>query len=340
MAPVSRLACRSMVAVLTTLIVLSGRASAETAEVRISQQFGLTWLAVHVMLDQKIIERRAQQLGLGDIKVTLRQFSGGPAANEALLSGTVDIAGAGGPPAMILRDKTEGRQNVRAIGSVVNAPISLVTTDARIKSLSDLGEGDRIALPAPKVSINAMVIQMAAAKTFGRQNSSKYDTIQVGLPHPDAAIALISGNQEIKNYMGIFPFVDEVLAKAPGARIVLSSYDVLGGEHNLAVLSCSEKWKTDNPKTFRAVALALEDAMTFINEDRQRAAQIYTRVEKSKLSAAEVYKVIAGKEVSFATTPRKTMAFAEFMHASGALKNKPKSWKDFFWENMYDKPGD
>lgn len=340
MSPMSRLAGRWTVAALTALIVVPDPAGAETTEVRISQQFGLNWLALHVMVDQHLVTKRAHELGLGDIKVTLRKFSGGPAANEALLSGTVDIAGAGGPPAMILRDKTLGRQSVRSIGAVVNAPMSLVTTDPRIKALGDLGEGDRIALPAPKVSINAMIIQMAAAKQFGAANAFKYDTIQVGLPHPDAAIALISGNREIKNYMGIFPFVDEVLAKTPAARLVLTSYDVLGGEHNLAVLSCSEKWKVDNPKTFRAVAHALEDAMDFINKDKRRAAEIYTRVEASKLSVDEVHRIISSKDVSFSTTPRKTMAFAEFMYSNGVLKNKPTSWKDFFWENVHDRQGD
>lgn len=313
---------------------------AETKEIRISQQFGLTWLVLHVMLDQEMIQKRARELGLGDVAVTLRKFSGGPVANEALLSGNVDIAGAGGPPAMILHDRTLGRQNVRAIASVVDAPISLVTTDPDIKSLRDLGSDDRIALPAPRVSVNAMIIQMEAAKLFGPANASRFDAIQVGMPHPDAAAALISGNREIRNYMGIFPYVDEVLEKASGARVILSSFDVLGGPHNLAVLSCTEKWKTENPKTFRAVALALEDAMDFINADKRRAAGIFVKATNPGMTVEQVTRLIDRPDVIFATTPRKTMAFAEFMYNAGTLKNKPVSWKNYFWENVHDKPGD
>src|SRR5690606_23975353 len=160
-------------------------------------------------------------------------------------------------------------QNVRSIGGVVNAPISLVTTDPRVKSLDDFTATDRIALPAPKVSINAMILQMEAARRSDPGRLSLVQSIQVGMPHPDATVALISGDKLIRNYMGIFPYVDQVLAKATDARVILSSYDVLGGAHNLAVLSCTEKWKTENPKAFKAVTLALEDAMDFINADRR-----------------------------------------------------------------------
>ena len=314
-------------------------AAAESKEIRISQQFGLNWLALDVMLDQKLIEKRAAELGVEDVKVSLVKLSGGPAANDALLSGRVDIAGMGGTPAFILQERTAGRQNVRAIGAVVDAPMYLITTDPRIKSVRDFTDKDRIALPAPRVSINAMILQMEAAKLYGVQNASKFDSITVGMPHPDAAATLIAGNGQIKNYVGIFPFSDEVMERAKGARIILSSYDVVGGEHNLAVLVCSEKWKTENPRLFKAVALALDDAMNYINADKRRAAALFVRTTKSSLSVDEVYKIISAPDVVFSSTPKKTMVFANFMYNMGMLKKKPVDWKQFFWENQYGRPG-
>jgi hypothetical protein len=44
--------------------------------------------------------------------------------------------------------------------------------------------------------------------------------------------------------------------------------------------------------------------------------------------------------VVFSSTPKKTMAFASFMYQMGLLKKKPTDWKEFFWENQYDRPGD
>jgi len=317
---------------------LPAPARAESPQVRISQQFGLNWLAVAVMLDQKMIQKRAGELGLGDLDVTLVKLSGGSAVNDALLSGSIDIGGMGGPPSFIMTDRTTGRQTVKAIGAVVDAPMSLVTIDPAIRSIKDLSAKDRIALPAPKVSINAMMLQMEAAKLYGPDQAGKYDALGVGMPHPDAAATLIAGNGQVKNYVGIFPYTEQVLKQARGARVILTSYDVMG-EHNLAVLSCTEAWKTANPRTFKAVAMALDDAMAYINADKRRAAELYVRTNKSNLSAAQVYEMISAPQVVFSSTPKGTMAFAEFMYRTGSLKHKPESWKQYFWENQHGKQG-
>ena len=330
----------ALAALVVASVLAAPSAVAESKQVRISQQFGLNWLALDVMLDQKLIQKRAAELGVDGVDVSLVKLSGGPAANDALLSGSVDIAGMGGTPAFILQERTAGRQNIKAIGAVVNAPMYLITTDPRIKSVRDYSDKDRIALPAPRVSINAMILQMEAAKLYGLQNAAKFDPITVGMPHPDAAATLISGNGEIKNYVGIFPYSDEVMAKARGARVVLSSYDVVGGQHNLAVLVCSEKWKTENPRLFKAVALALDDAMDFINADKRRAAELFVRTTKSTLPPDEVYKIISAPDVVFSSTPKKTMAFADFMYSMGLLKTKPVDWKQYFWENQHARTGD
>lgn len=49
----------------------------------------------------------------------------------------------------------------------------------------DLGEKDRIALPAVKVSFQAVMLQMAAAKEFGDANYARLDALTVSMAHPD-----------------------------------------------------------------------------------------------------------------------------------------------------------
>ena len=44
---------------------------AETKEVRIAQQFGLQFLAVNVMVGEKLIEKHARALGLGVFRTLL-----------------------------------------------------------------------------------------------------------------------------------------------------------------------------------------------------------------------------------------------------------------------------
>jgi NitT/TauT family transport system substrate-binding protein len=113
-------------------------ALAEVSEVRFAQQFGLLYLPMHVVVDQKLIQTCATKAGLGDIKVTMHRFSGGAAVNQALLSKNVDFAAGGIGPLLKIWDKTKGRLNVRAMTSMAAMPLKLNTNDARVKKLKTM----------------------------------------------------------------------------------------------------------------------------------------------------------------------------------------------------------
>ena len=74
-------------------------------EIRIAEQFGIVYLLLNVVRDQNLIEKYGKQEGL-DIKVDWTQLSGGAAVNDALLSGSIDIAGAGVGPLLTIWDRT------------------------------------------------------------------------------------------------------------------------------------------------------------------------------------------------------------------------------------------
>jgi sulfonate transport system substrate-binding protein len=99
--------------------------------------------------------------------VTISKLCFGPAANDALVSGSDDIAMGGITVLLTLWDKTQGTMNVRGIATMVDSPIFLMTVDPRIKSLNDFGEGDRIAVSAVKVTMQAMFLNLAAARECG-----------------------------------------------------------------------------------------------------------------------------------------------------------------------------
>ncbi|MFN5571784.1 MAG: ABC transporter substrate-binding protein, partial [Bradyrhizobium sp.] len=61
---------------------------------RIVEQFGTVYLPLHVLRDQKLIEKHGQKAGL-EIKVEWAKLSGGAAGNDALISGAVAIGAAG-----------------------------------------------------------------------------------------------------------------------------------------------------------------------------------------------------------------------------------------------------
>jgi NitT/TauT family transport system substrate-binding protein len=220
-----------------------------------------------------------------------------------------------------------------------DTPMVITTIDPRVKSIRDYRDGDRIAMTAARGTHHSISLQMAAAKEFGWENRNKLDNLTVGMSHPDAMIAVLSGNHEVKSHSATVPFLQQELAD-PRVHVVLNSYDVAGGRHTLIVAYNTTKWKNDNPKTYAAVAAAFEEAMRFINADKRAAAEIYARAEKSRLSVDEVARMLQDENVIyFAPAPTRVMVWSEYMHKVGMLKNPAANWKDFFFENVADKPG-
>ena len=69
--------------------------------------------------------------------------------------------------------------------------MALISRDANIKSLKDIGPNDKIAVPTVKISTQAIVLQIAAAELwFGADQWAKLDANTVQLGHPDAYAAL------------------------------------------------------------------------------------------------------------------------------------------------------
>jgi NitT/TauT family transport system substrate-binding protein len=245
----------------------------------------------------------------------------------------VDIAGAGVGPLLTIWDRTRGKQNVKGVASLGNFPYYLVSNNPNVKTIADFTDKDRIAVPAVGVSVQSRVLQLASAKLWGDAQFNKLDKISVALPHPDAAAAIIAGGTEITGHFGNPPFQEQELAENPKARIVLNSYDVLGGPSSSTVLFATEKFRKENPKTYKAFQAALKEAAQFASANPEKAADTYLRVTGAKLDRDFLIKVIKNPDVQFKLEPQNTYALAEFMHKVGAIKNAPASWRDYFFDD-------
>ena len=326
---------------IATGLALAGTTLSAQAEgrVRIAQQFGIVYLMLNVAQDQKIIEKHAKAAGV-DAKVEFVQLSGGAAVNDALLSGNIDIAGAGVGPLLTLWDRTRGKQNVRGVASLGNFPYYLVSNNPAVKTIADFTEKDRIALPAVGVSVQSRVLQLASARLWGDKDFARLDKFSVALPHPDAAAAIIKGGTEITAHFGNPPFQEQELAGNPNAHIVLSSYDVLGGPSSATVLYATEKYRAENPKTYKAFVAALDEAAQFIAANPEKAADIYLKVSGAKIDRELLLKIIKNPQVQFKTAPQNTYPLAAFMHRVGAIKNHPASARDYFFDDAHSARGD
>lgn len=322
-------------------MAMSTATLAETNEVRFAQQFGLLYLPMHVVVDKKMVQACAKEKGLGDVKVTMHRFSGGAAVNQALLSGNVDFAAGGIGPLLKLWDKTKGRLNVRAMSTLSAMPLKLNTNDKRVKKLEDyVGLKDhKISTPSVKVSIQAVVLQMAAKKKWGADQAFKLDDMTVSMKHPSAMAALLAGGQAVKSHFATLP---TSYAELQSGKVhnVLTSYDVLGGRHSTVAMYNKEDWKKANPKMYECVYTSYRKSIKWINENKKEAAALFHRFTKSKLKLADIEKMVGDEnEMLYSLTPERTMEFAKFMHSIGSIKNMPASWKDYYWENNHDQNG-
>jgi NitT/TauT family transport system substrate-binding protein len=321
------------------LSMLAIPAMAETKEVRFAQLYSLTYLPAYIVYEEKLIEKHAVRLGIPAPMVTISKLSSGPAANDALISGSVDIAMGGITVLLTLWDKTQGTMNVRGIATMVDSPIFLMTVDPRIKALKDYGEGDRIAVSAVKVTMQALFLNLAAAREWGWEARFKLDPLTVAMSHPMSIQALHSGRLEVKNYAAIVPYNYEVL-KASNARQLMTSYEVLGGAHSLSAIWASETWVKANPKTYQATLAAFEEATGRIATDLEAAARTYSKWEGSTLPTADLARIIGTpSEITFTVTPNRTLMIAETMHKIGLLKTKPAAWTDYFHAGLHGKEG-
>lgn len=320
-------------ALLTSALTFPMQAQAE-GQLRIAQQFGIVYLLLNVAQDKQLIEKHAKAEGL-DVKVDYLQLSGGAAVNDALLSGSVDIAGAGIAPLFTLWDRTKNRQNVKAVLATGSFPYYLISTNPNVKTIADFTDKDRIAVPAVGVSLQSRFLQAASAERWGDKAFNRLDKLQVAVPHPDATAAIISGGTEISAHFANAPFQEQELAGNPKAHIVLNSYDVQGGPTSPVVLYTTEKFRQENPRTYKIFVDALAEAADFTTKNPEAAADAFIRITKSKIDRKLLLSILKSPESKFSITPQNTLSLGQFMYRVGALKNNPESVKDYFFNDPH-----
>lgn len=326
-------------ALLGATLALGASLAHADGRIRIAQQFGIGYLLLDVVRDQQLIEKHAKAQGLAEVDVQWSAISGATGMNEALLAGSLDIVSAGVPPMLTMWDRTQGRQNVKAVAALGSLPNYLITNNPKVTTLKDLSEKDRIAVPAAGVGFQSRTLQIETAKLFGKDDYKRFDNISISLPHPDATAALIKGGSEINTHFSSAPFYYLALAGNPGVRKVISSYDILGGPATFNVLYTTQKFRDQNPKIYRAFYQALVEAAQLVKADKAKATEIFIRVQKSKLDPALVRRIIEDPENEFTVSPHRSEVYANELHRIGVLKNKATSWKDFFFPEAYAQPG-
>jgi len=320
------------------LAALTLPAAAESSEISVAQQYGVSFLPLMVMERDKLVEKHAKAVGLGDVKVNWVKVAGPSVMNDGVISGALQFIAVGAPSMITLWDKTKGQ--VKGVSAMTTYPLYLITRNPNVKSVRDLSEKDKIAVPSIKVSTQAIMLQMLAAREFGDADWGKFDPYTVMLSHPDAVLALTNNTAGVNAHFTSSPFYEQEI-KVPGVHLLTTNYEILGGPATAVVIAASAKYRDANPKSYKAFYEALKEAIDTINKDKRAAAKVYLEQAKdTKDTVDDIYSVISAKDYAYTLTPQKVYKTAQFMNRIGTVKNKPDAWKDLFFPEVQGLPGD
>jgi NitT/TauT family transport system substrate-binding protein len=256
-----------------------------------------------------------------------------------LISGSVDFIAAGPPAFLTLWDATRENLDVRGVAAISSMPMYLNSRREDLNSLDDLGEGDKVAVTAIKVSIPAIVMQMYASARYGADQTTRFDRFTVTMTHPDGVISMLAATSDISAHFTSPPFHQRE-RQNPGVHTILTTNDVMGGPATFTMLSTTGAWREANPVAYAAVLAALEEAIALIQSDPLKAADALVAArDDAGLGRDALAAILADPDIRFTTVPENTMRYAEFMHSIGSLDNRPASWRDLFFPEVHEQPG-
>jgi NitT/TauT family transport system substrate-binding protein len=324
---------------LAALLLAPTLAHAEVDVVKIPKGAGgVGFLPLTVMEEKKLVEAEAQKLGL-TLKAEYILLGGPAVVNDMLLAGAAHFAPAGPPAFITLWDRTRSNMKVMGVAAMTSIPMYLNTKAPHLKSLKDLQPSDKMAITAVKVSIPAIVMQMAAIKEFGKADYAHYDPYTVSLQHPEGVIALLSGKSEITAHFTSPPFHQRE-RRDPAVRTITTTNEIMGAPSTFTMLYAPTKFHDENPKAYAAVLAALKDAIDFINKDKGAAADVFLASEEGRgWKRTDILEILNDPDVRFTTAPESLMTYANFMADVGSIKQRPAKWQDMFFPEAHDLKG-
>ena len=328
--------------IVVLLLAVAGAAHAPAwaavPEIRFAQQFSMAYLQFNAMRHLDLLQKHAAARGIPEVKVSYVTFNGPDMMNDALLSGAIDIASGGLPGMLTIWAKTRGTaQEVRGVAAMSQQVVLLTSRDPRIRSIRDFTPADRIALPAVKVSAQAVMLQMAAAKEWGDAAFDRLDSLTFSLSPPDATVGLLSGQTEYTSAFTVPPFQNMQL-KDPAIHVVLSSEDVVGVSTGGTAWT-SKRFHDSNPALYRALIDAMQEGSEFVAAHPRETAEFYAQDVKGKVDIEMIVDLLKDPRYRYILVPHSTTKWAAFMYKMGRIRSAPDSWKDLFWPEIHDLDG-
>jgi len=292
---------------------------ARGASLSIAEQYGLAYAPLQILRRQGLVERL-----LPGVRITWQQLANTATIREAMLAGRVDVGFVAIPPFLIGRDNG---MDWRIFAGLSEAPLALVSWKADIRTLSDIGPGERIALPQP-ASVQHILLAMAAERELG--DARRFDRQIVTMAHPDAMTALLARG-DVAAHFASPPYLGRELAD-PGIHVVLTGSEAMGERFTFIVGVATEAVLTRSGPEIAALVQAIAQASAFLTEHPVEAAALLAPLYGMPVAeiAAELG---AGRAegLRFGAGVLGLSRFADFMHRQEFLRRPADPLERLLW---------
>ncbi len=270
--------------------------------IAIAEQFGLAYAPVSA----------ARLKGWFEEEVPGTEFKWQTAGNaaavrEAILAGKLDGGLMGIPPYLIGKDR-----GMKWTAAVAEAELGLVSVHSGLKSIADIPDDIRIALPQPG-SIQHILLAMAAEREIG--NAGAFDNRLITLSHPDGMTAMISGT-EVEIHFTSPPYLQKEL-ELPGARLLLDGEEAFGGEYTFIIAVFSDDFIESHPREMEGIRRAIERGAEWINENPDEAAEFLAPFYH--MEETELHNILSSGALSYGGKIQGMNTFRDFMKSRDYL---------------------
>ncbi|HWB50780.1 MAG TPA: hypothetical protein VG651_16850 [Stellaceae bacterium] len=321
-------------------VLAAAPAAADVATLRIVVPPDLAALPVIVAAHDRLIEKQAQARGLPPITVQWIAAAAGGDPLDPLLKGEADAVATTDLIGFLLAwDERSGTpEEIRGLAGLARMPYQLLSRNPAIRTIRDFTAKDRIAVPAVKRSLPAVLLQMAAADEWGIDHADKLDPLTVARGSDDADNALHSPTGDVNADFARTPFADDERGD-PAIHRVMDSYDVIG-PHSVGVMVATAQFRDANPALCASLVGALIQAGNFIKTSRGAAAEIYDAMNKrNDIPVEELTDMLGDPDSGFSPAPAGILRLVTFLHRIGRIKHSPDSWQQLFFPEIYQQPG-
>lgn len=239
----------------------------EKATITIAYQGGIGYAPIHILESKGFITEKYKALTGKDVEVKFIKLDSGADINTGIIGGTIDIGCMGIAPAV---SAVSSGVPAKIVTGLCSQSHGLMTNDKNIKSLADVGD-NQIAL-VNTGSIQHILLAMACEKELGDPHA--LDKNIAKMSHAEGFAALEGGS--VKLHLTSAPFINR--ERESGKYTEIKAVNEIWPDGNTFLVALgATKLQSDNPELFNAVVQGFGDAIKFINDNQDEAAEIISK---------------------------------------------------------------